>query len=107
MEKTSFKDLPAQAKLEAMDKPYRPSRMPVLIGLIVALIAHAIFLIMWFNRDPLPVKFLKADAARGAPPVINEAGSTPGIFYQRLKTPIRVEEIPPAPPSPGKDAERK
>ncbi|MGQ0530970.1 MAG: hypothetical protein ACT4PG_14425 [Panacagrimonas sp.] len=78
-------ELPPQARAEAMDRPYRPSRMPWVIGAVITAILHLIFFSVKWANGPTEAHIqdlMKPDPRK---PVVAEP--TP-VIYQNLRAPI-------------------
>lgn len=85
-----LQSLPPLARAQAMDRPYRPGRSALLIGLLLILAVYAL-VAAWYLL------------LRKPPKVTMTLPPTPGIVYQNVRAPIspppRAAEGEP-PPSP-------
>lgn len=95
---TQYEGLPPLARAEAMDRPYRPSRMPWLIGAGITVLLHIIFFSVKWATGPTEAHIqdlMKPDPRK---PVI--VGPAP-VVYQNLRAPITPAAPRPSTPSPA------
>lgn len=95
--KNPLATLPPQARAEAMDKPYRTSRVPMLIAVVITVIVHLAILANadWLGM-PTPEKI--AAVGQGAEPKAASAPQT-GVVYQNLHAPTSAPPAPTAGPA--------
>ena len=91
-------DLPPQARAEALDRPYQPSRMPWVVGAVITVILHIIFFSVRWANGPTEAHIqdlMKPDPRK---PVIAEPAA---VVYQNLRAPITPAAPRPSTPSPA------
>lgn len=91
MSNPDLDSLPPLARAEAMDKPYRPSRRPLLIAAAVTVLVHVAIFSAKHLGEPTPEK-IKAVSGPGR-------YEPAAVVYQNVHAPVSSKAAPRAPSS--------